>query len=152
MDRCNSLRWTSWNNCQKTLYGNQLVFFMAYRFSKLARVAPTSNTTAAQIASIFMDHWIIPWRIPEYWITDNVAQFISKLIEWHCAFRGTQHLTKSANHPQTNRQAERLNKTIIARLKKYIAEHQWVSEIYGSHWYTPIVHKCIAWRIYCLSV
>lgn len=87
------------------------------------RVVPTSKTTALQIASLFMDFWIIPNGIPEFVLTDNGTQFISKLFELICAVLGTRHLTTTAYYLQTNGQAKRFNKTIIARLQHCVAEH-----------------------------
>lgn len=37
---------------------------------------------------------------------------------------GINHLTATAYHTQTNRQADRFNKTLVERLRHYVAEHQ----------------------------
>ena len=43
---------------------------------------------------------------------------------------GLKHYLTTAYHPQTNRQVERLNKTIAARLRHYTEEHQRDWDVY----------------------
>lgn len=66
----------------KTSKGNQFVWVMTDCYSKLERAVLTSTKTAVHAASMFMDHWIIPYGIPDYVLADNETQFIGNFFEW----------------------------------------------------------------------
>lgn len=68
------------------------------------RAVSMINKTAVHIASISMDHWIIRYGIPDYFLTDDGSKFLSKFFESLCAFLGKKHLTITVHHPQTNGQ------------------------------------------------
>lgn len=61
-----------------------------------------------------MDSWIVTYGTPTYLLTDDRAQFINNILESISAILSTKRLTGKAYHPQTNGQAEGINKTIIA--------------------------------------
>lgn len=67
---------------------------------------------------------IIHYNIPTFLVTDSDTNAFRKLIGTRCNFFGLKHLTTTPYHPQTNGQAERLNRILIARLRHYVAEHQ----------------------------
>lgn len=94
------------------------------RYTELTRAIPVTNTTVPHVAAICLDHWIMPFGIPTYLLTDNGSQIVGKFFATLCAFLGTKHLSTTAYHRETNLQTERYNKTIIARLRHYVAEHQ----------------------------
>jgi len=100
------------------------VIVITDRYSKLTRAIPVASITAPHVASIFVDHWVIPYGIPEQILSDNGKQFVSKFFAALCAFLGAKLTTTTAYHPQCNGQTERYNKTIIARLRHYVDEHQ----------------------------
>ena len=104
--------------------GNRFITVMTDRYSKLTRAVPSTKTTAPQVALIFLDNWVIPYGIPSYVLTDNGPQFTSKFFACLCAFLGSKLLNTTAYHPQTNGQAERFNRTIVARMRHYVNEHQ----------------------------
>lgn len=79
---------------------------------------------AAHIASLLMDHQVNLYGVPEQVLTDNGTQSISSVFKALCTILGKKHPTTTAYHPQTNEQAKQFNKTIIARLGYYVAEHQ----------------------------
>lgn len=92
--------------------------------SKLTRAVPTAKTSATQVANIILEHWIVPFDIPSYVLPDHGPQFVSKFFATICGFLDVRHLTTTAYHPQTNGQVERFNKTIVTRLRHYLADHQ----------------------------
>lgn len=47
--------------------------------AKLARLIPMSKTLPMHAASICLDHWIDPFDILTYLLTDNGSQLVSKL-------------------------------------------------------------------------
>ena len=108
----------------KTKQGNQFVVVLTDRYSKLTRAIPTGKTTATTVATIFVDHWVIPYGIPNYVLTDNGPQFVAKFFASVCLALGVKHVTTTAYHPRTNGQTERFNRTIVTRLRHYVGEHQ----------------------------
>lgn len=83
----------------KSTHENQLVVVMTDRHSKLTRAVPTTQTTALHVASIFYDHWIIPYGIPDHLLTENSNQFVSKFFATLCQFLDLKHLTTTTFHP-----------------------------------------------------
>lgn len=61
---------------------------------------------------------------PDTLLTDNGPQLVSVYFRGFCRMLGIHHLTSTAYHPQTQGQVERYNRTIVAQLKAYVAEHQ----------------------------
>lgn len=116
MDLKGSLPWKS--------DGNQFVIIMTNLFSRLTRPVKMSKTNATHKASNFMDHWFNTYCIADYVLTGSRTQFISKLFELLRTVLGTKHLQKASDRPKTNGNAERFKKTIFARLRNYMAEHQ----------------------------
>lgn len=107
----------------KTLSGNQFVQIMPNRFYKLTKAVSNFRTIASHIASLLMDNWVVPYEIPEYFLSDSRTQSTSKFFETLRPFLGTNRLTTTASYPQTNGKAECFNQMIIARLQHYVAEH-----------------------------
>ena len=109
----------------KTTHGNRHVLVMTDRFTKLTRSIPLRTTTASVVASAFLDHWVYPYGAPRYVLTDNGPQFAAKFFDAvACALLGVRHYLTTAYHPQTNGQTERFNRTLVARLRHYVEEHQ----------------------------
>lgn len=71
-----------------------------------------------------MNNRIMPYRIPSYIMTENGAQFLSKVFTTLCLFRIVKKLMTTADHLQANGQVERYNRTIVAILFYYVFEHQ----------------------------
>ena len=71
-----------------------------------------------------MEHWIYAHGIPDDVPTDNGSKFTAKMFELTCTSLGVKHPPTSTNHPQTNGQVERLNRTLVARLRHYEVDHQ----------------------------
>lgn len=76
------------------------------------------------VAQAFLDHWVFAYGAPKYVLTNNGPQFVAKFFDAICTMIGITHFCTTAYHPQTNDQTERFNKTILSRLKHYVAEHQ----------------------------
>lgn len=110
----------------KTSAGNQFVFAMNDRYSRLTRAVPVSKTTASRAALTIIDNWIMPYGIPNFLLTDSGQQFVRKFFNALCSILGIKQLTTTAVHCKHSR-TERYNKTIVARLHQYVNEHL-------SHW------------------
>ena len=108
----------------KSKKGYLYILVITDRFSKMTRAIPMRSTTAASVAQAFLDNWVYPYGVPSYLVTDNGPQFASKFFEAVCTMLGVQHYLTTAYHPQTNGQSERFNRTILDRLRHYVADHQ----------------------------
>ena len=114
----------------KTKRGNTFVLVITDRYSKLTRAIPLKATKATDIAMAFLDTWVYVYGAPKFLLTDNGPQFVAKFFETICSMLGVRHFTTTAYHPQTNGQAERFNRTIVQRLRHYVAEHQTDWDLY----------------------
>lgn len=108
----------------KTTGGSQFVLAMNNRNSKLTRAGQTLKTRAANIATIFYDHWIVQYEIFAHLLKDNRSHFVSTFFERICNFLGLKPLTITAFHHLRNGQAERYNRMLISRMRRYVSEHQ----------------------------
>lgn len=110
-------------------HGSQYIHFIADCYSKLTRAILTSKTTATHVANGVMDHQLIPFGIPTYELNGNKTLFVSNFFATVCALLGVKYLTTAAYHPQTNDQAEVLNKTILIHLRHFVVKHKKGREI-----------------------
>lgn len=80
--------------------------------------------TDFRIALLFRDKQIIQYGILSHVLTESWTLFISKFFKFQGALLGAKILRSTMYHLQTNWHAERINQTIIARLRHYVAELQ----------------------------
>lgn len=81
-------------------------------------------TTAAAVARAFLKSWVYPYGITLYFLTGKESQFVSKFFEAECTKLCIKHVTITASHSRTNRQAERFKKTLVERLRHYVVSIQ----------------------------
>lgn len=96
--------------------GNVKIRVMKDRYSTMTRAISMSTTTVTVAAIVFFVHWISPFGISEHMLTKIKSQFVSKFLATLFGPFGMIHLTKTAYHPQMSKQAQRYDKTIVARL------------------------------------
>lgn len=108
----------------RTPQGNQYVLVITDRFSKLARALPMKTMKAEPTARAFLESWAYVYGPPQHLLTDNGSNFTSKFFQSICLAIGSKNLFTTAYHPQTNGQAERYNRTLVTRLRHFVAEHQ----------------------------
>ncbi len=107
----------------KTTRGNKYLLVIVDRFSKMVRTVPLSSTGAWNLAKAFTTHWVFIFGPPRTILTDKGTNFTSKfMLEFHRQMGIQPHIT-TAYHPQTNGQTERFNRTIMAALRKFCADH-----------------------------
>lgn len=99
-------------------------------FTKWVEVEPLSTITAAQVQK-FCWKLICRVGIPKIIIIDNERQFVDKKLQKFYEDLGIKHGASSVEHPQTNRQTEAVNKTIVTELKKRLGDKKatWVDEL-----------------------
>jgi hypothetical protein len=107
-----------------TKWGNDCVFVVVDRFSKMAILVPyKKNITAEATAKFFFErvwvHFGIPQTIVSYWDSQFLITFWSSL--WSLL---DTKLTKSmAFHPQTDGQTKVVNQMIVHILHMYNSHH-----------------------------
>jgi hypothetical protein len=94
-------------------------FFWGY-----AIVFPLRSISALFVAKAFCEHWVFVYGPQRYLLTDNGTQFTAKFFLAVCRDLGIAEVFTTANHPQTNGQFERFNRTILNALRGYVASNQ----------------------------
>ncbi|CAN8073108.1 unnamed protein product [Agarophyton chilense] len=89
----------------KTSHGKRFVLVITDRFTNLTRALPVGKTTATDVATAFLSHWVYPYGMLLYLLTDNGSQLVSQFFSHVC-------------------QAERFNRILLYRLAQYVSEHQ----------------------------
>ena len=108
----------------KSRKGNRFLLVMSDRFSKLTHVVPLRRIDAYTVAVSFVEAWVFKYGPPKTLISDNGKRFASKFFQAVCSLPGISNIFTSTNHPQTNGQVERYNRTILAMLRNYVNEPQ----------------------------
>lgn len=91
---------------------------------EVSEVIPTAKTKAIRIFHIFIEHWVASLGLLPTVLTDNGRQFTSKYIAALCKELGVKTIMTTEYHLQANGRAERFNRTIAARLQRYVEEIQ----------------------------
>ncbi|XP_014500153.1 uncharacterized protein LOC106761149 [Vigna radiata var. radiata] len=98
-------------------------------FTKWVEAEALATITASQVQKFF---WklICRFDLLRTVVTDNGRQFIDQKLEEFFEGLGIKHATSSVEHPQTNGQAEAVNKAIVAELKRRLGDKKgaWVDE------------------------
>ncbi|MGH0053543.1 MAG: DDE-type integrase/transposase/recombinase [Sphaerochaetaceae bacterium] len=103
--------------------GNRYILVITDRFSKLVQTVPLKRITAAEIAKAFVNNWVFVYGPPKKLLSDNGTQFTSRTFQSICNILGIQNLFTTTYHPQANGQVERFNRTLLAALRHYVADH-----------------------------
>ncbi|XP_014523638.1 uncharacterized protein LOC106779933 [Vigna radiata var. radiata] len=90
-------------------------------FTKWVEAEPLATITASQVQK-FCWKLICRFGLPRTVVTDNGRQFVDRRLETFFRGLGIKHATSSVEHPQTNGQAEAVNKTIVAELKRRLGD------------------------------
>lgn len=111
---------------QETTTGMQLVDVKTNQSSRITLAILSSELTALQVASNFFEHFFVLFGIPVLLLTysqktTTVRQLYFLIVIYVPCLK---HFTNSAYYWQINGQAEHYNKTIVARLRHYVVEHQ----------------------------
>lgn len=107
----------------KSVEGNLHILFPTNRYSWLMRAVLTLKITVSHVANVYINQCLTPCGIPTYLLADNGTLLVSQFFATVGALFRARRSTTTAYHPQASIQAERLNKTILARHQRYIAKH-----------------------------
>ena len=107
----------------QTPRGNRYLLVMCDRYSKLVRTVPLRRITALSVAKAFVSHWVFTYGPPADILSDNGKQFASRLFLEVCRIIGIRNKFTTTYHAQCNGQVERFNRTVLAALRHYVADH-----------------------------
>ena len=107
----------------RTPRGNYYKLLISDQFSKLVRTVPLKKVAASEVAKAFVHHWVFPYDASIWLLSDNGKQFIEKHFRETCRMLGVKNLYTTTYDPQINGQVERFNRTILASLRHYVADH-----------------------------
>lgn len=105
----------------KTATGYDAIVVFVDRLTKMIHLAPTMTTVDAPgTAKLFFDHVVRQHGMPLAIVSDRDPRFTSTF--WKSLFEltGTRLAMSTANHPQTDGQTERANRTIEEMLRAYV--------------------------------
>eukprot|EP00170_Pyropia_yezoensis_P001001 contig_4663_g1005 len=99
--------------------GYTTILVICDRFTKLVRAMTLKGTTALEVASAFIKHWVAAYGIPDSTLTDNGPQFAAVYFQGGTGLLGIATNYTSPYHPQTNGQVERYNKIVMRQLRTF---------------------------------
>ncbi|BHF77770.1 hypothetical protein SprV_0602088000 [Sparganum proliferum] len=95
------------------------------RFTRWPIVVPISDTSAENIAMVFLTHWISTFGVPATLTTDRGSQFQSSLFREFTRLLGCAHITTTAYHPASNGLVERLHRQLKSALMSQTESATW---------------------------
>jgi hypothetical protein len=98
--------------------GNKHLLVITDYLTKWVEAVPMPDKTATRCADIFVREWVLRYGAPEEILTDQGAQFESKVFQETCHLLGMEKLRTTAFHPQGDGQTERANRSLLALLNK----------------------------------
>lgn len=93
------------------------------RFPKFTGAITLKPTTPTVLAECSLNHWALPFGPPLYLLTDNGSNLAWTLSESVCATLGLKQYFTTGYHSQINEQVKSFNRTLVERMRHYVAEH-----------------------------
>ena len=91
------------------------------RLTKMVHLIPTTkNATARDVAKLFLRHVIGHHGIPQSIVSDRDVKFTGHFWNELMRILNVKLKMSSADHPQSDGQAERINRTVIEVLRGYV--------------------------------
>ena len=107
----------------ETRSGKRCIVVMTDYLTKYVLAVATKNQTAETTAAVLMDKFL-EYGLPERLISDNGANFRSRLVQELCRLLKVSQLFTTPYHPQFDGLCERFNRTLAAMLRGFVAENQ----------------------------
>lgn len=119
--------------------GNKYLLTFQDHFTKYPEAIPIPNQSAETVARVFVTHIIVRHGSPRQLITDQGANFVSKLFKEVCKLLQIEKIQTTAYHPQSNGVLERSHKVFKDMISSYIKNSQ-------RDWSTWIPYVLLAYR------
>jgi len=102
--------------------GNQHLFVVVDQLSKWVEIVPFRSANSRKVVEVLEDHIFCRYGPPKYLVSDNGAQFKSKLFKLMCQQWGITHRLTSPYHPQINL-AERVNRNLKKMICSFVSDN-----------------------------
>ena len=90
------------------------------QFTRWCEAFPVPDMTAATVAHVIVNEFIAHFGCPRRIHSDNAANFSGVLLAEVCRLLGVEKSRCSAFHPEGNSKCERMMRTILGMLSKYL--------------------------------
>ena len=104
--------------------GNKYLLTCQDNLTKYLIAIPLENQEASTVAEAFVTQICLTHGIPQIILTDQGANFMSKVFKHVCKLFKIQKVTTSAYHPESNGSLERSHKTLVEYLRCFCNEKQ----------------------------
>ena len=109
----------------QTKHGYNAILTFVDKFTKMAHFVPTTNECdAPETARLFVDHVFRYHGLPREFISDRGSQFTSRFFRELCKIWDIKQCFSTAYHPQSNGQAERMNRVVEDLIRHYVSPTQ----------------------------
>ncbi|KAI5151321.1 hypothetical protein ENBRE01_2056 [Enteropsectra breve] len=102
----------------KTTHGNKYIVAATDHLTRWCEARAVKNKSSKEIAKFIWDEIFIRHGPPSYLLSDRGKEFLNGVVNQMCSIQKTKQSFTSAYNPQCNGAAERLNRTLIAKLAK----------------------------------
>ena len=103
--------------------GNKHLLVVCDHFTRWVEVFPLPDMLAVTVARTLASEVFSRFGCLKYLHSDCAANFRSQVVSELCAIMGIQKTNTTAFHPQGNSRCERVNRTVLAMLAKYLSEN-----------------------------
>jgi transposase InsO family protein len=113
-----------------TSTGHDALFVVVDRLTKVITCIPTTtNVTAQQVADLFIQHVFRLHGLPSIIVSDRDPKFTSDFWQHLFLRLGTRLAMSTTNHPQTDGQTERANRTIEDMIRAFLSpfHNDWIT-------------------------
>ena len=117
--------------------GNRLFVLVAVNyFTKWAEAEALANIRDTDVKKFVWKNIVTRFGVPNSLVTDNGLQFDSKAFRTFCSELGIRNKYSTPAYPQSNGQAEAVNKTILNGLKRRLdgVKGRWAEELPSVLW------------------
>ena len=106
-----------------TQNGNKHILVCCDHFTRWIEVFPLPDMKASTVASVLVNEVFSRFSCPKFLHSDRAANFRGELISELCRLMGIEKTFTTSFHPQGNARCERVNRTVLAMLSKYLDEN-----------------------------
>jgi len=92
------------------------------RFAKLTKCVALLRISAISVVSAINYAWVSASEPPDWILSDQGPQFRSNFFIAMMKMLGIETVRTMADHPQTNGEVERFNRTMVTQLQHYVAD------------------------------
>lgn len=104
--------------------GNKFVVFSTDHYSKLPRSIRTPYVSSTHVTHIPLNDSVIPYGIRCSIRSENIQQFFNELFNSLCSYLCPKKLETTVYSVQTDGKKESYNRTLLSKLRLYVAENQ----------------------------